>query len=148
MAIVLFSSCRFVGDKVSDVDFSKTYSVQITFNECVYNSEFSFDGDRLSFAYCDINENKDDIVTQINNSEYTVLYEDMVFTGEFADLPDAFLPKIIYNFFRVNGSVVTFTEYDYDNFSGVYETDISGNFFKFEMFRNSENSLFFSLSIN
>ncbi len=71
----------------------------------------------------------------------------MVFSGKTIDLPENFLPKMLYDFFKANGSVIVFTESNADESCFEYEFEVLGKFFEFNMFKKSEASLFFSLNI-
>ena len=116
LGILVLNSC-FSGNVLktaSEVDFSVTQNIQISFNDNIYNADISYNGNEFKLIYNDNCGAVSGTAVVMNGEQYTVTYNEMIFQGETDSLPQNCLPFIIYNFFRMNGSIITFADYNYD----------------------------------
>lgn len=123
---------------VSEVDFSQPVKVQIEYNEQVTDTVIKYDGINLELNYDNAKEAIGGAFVKISPQRYKITYTDLIFEGENSQLPDSFLPKIIYTFFKDNGNVLTAESYEETKgcYSGSFSVGTS--FLKAEVYE-SEN---------
>lgn len=122
LGILVLNSCSSgnVITKASEVDFSVDQNIQISFNDNIYNAVVSYNGREFELIYNDNCGAVSGTVVVMNGQQYTITYKEMLFQGETDSLPQNCMPFIIYNFFRMNGSIITFTDYNSDEKISTY----------------------------
>lgn len=104
LIFLLLSSCGKIGDdSISEVDMKKDLSVQITYRQISCDSILSFKNNVL---FIDITQNDkfpDGLSCEISKSGIVLYYSDMKKSYDYENVPDVFLPKILYEFFSLCG---------------------------------------------
>lgn len=142
---LLSSSCSVVNE-TSDVDFSENKKIQVSYNSLVFDAEIKFFGETLIFKYLDAPDSV--ISVELDSENYKIVYKEMVFDGKAKSLPDVFLPKIIYEFFNSQGSILSFSDFDEKSNCYVYSGEALNKALLFEAYKNLNEGYSYSLTIN
>lgn len=142
---LLSSSCSVVNE-TSDVDFSENKKIQVSYNSLVFDAEIEFFGETLIFKYLDAPDSV--ISVELDSENYKIVYKEMVFDGKAKSLPDVFLPKIIYEFFNSQGSILSFSDFDEKSNCYVFSAESSNKVLLFEAYKNLNEGYSYSLTIN
>lgn len=142
---LLSSSCSVVNE-TSDVDFSENKKIQVSYNSLVFDAEIKFFGETLIFKYLDAPDSV--ISVELDSENYKIVYKEMVFDGKAKSLPDVFLPKIIYEFFNSQGSILSFSDFDEKSNCYVYSGEALNKALLFEVYKNLNEGYSYSLTIN
>lgn len=145
LMLPVLSSCN-VASKTSDVDFSENKKIQVSYNSLVFDAEIEFFGETLIFKY--LNASDSVISVEMNNEDYKIVCNDMVFDGKTKSLPDVFLPKIIFVFFNSQGSMLNFSDFDEDGNCYVFSGEALNKALLFEAYKNLNEGYSYSLTIN
>lgn len=151
VAVLLFLTTACSGKSgdlrtVSEVDFSIPVKVQIEYNGQITDTVIKYDGTNLELNYSNEKEAVGGAFVKISSQSYKITYTDMVFDGDSTQLPDSFLPKIIYNFFNDNGTVLTAEFYDTAKKCYSASFSVGNSFLKTEIYENENgDSVLFSV---
>ncbi len=143
--LLVLSSCN-VASKTSDVDFSEDKKIQVSYNSLVFDAEIEFLGETLVFKY--LNASDSVISVELNNENYKIVCKEMVFDGKTKSLPDVFLPKIIFEFFNSQGSILSFSDFDEDGNCYIFSGEALNKTLLFEAYKNLNEGYSYSLTIN
>ncbi len=140
VCVLLFSSCSISETKAySEVDFTKTQNVQITYKQNVYNSRVTYSQGFLTISILDNASALDGIKYRINSDICEVSYLDVLHTFSTLKLPGGYLPVVLYGFiFDFSGVVVT-ESYDSDKNCLYVRRSVSDNFVTLEVYEHQNN---------
>ncbi len=134
------NSCKIpknILQSTSEVDFSTSQRVQISFNEHIYDSCVVLKNSKLEINFIDEKDLLDGAYICLSEDSYKITYKDMVFNGSFSELTPAFLPCVIYNFlFSFEGKIIL-DSYDKERLCYYVKKNINGYFVTFECFENN-----------
>ncbi|MGN0526674.1 MAG: hypothetical protein ACI4IF_04495 [Acutalibacteraceae bacterium] len=124
-------------NKPAEVDFTEPKSVQISYNGLILNATVSFNDNTMHFVYDDNNTS-----VIINSDFYDIEYMNLTYNGTTEEIPENFLPLIVYKFFYSHGSSFIIEKYNKETSSYILQESISDCFFDFECFVNGENKTY------
>ncbi|MGN1315589.1 MAG: hypothetical protein ACI4VW_00840 [Acutalibacteraceae bacterium] len=134
---VTLSSCNVTKNSLqvsSEVDFSEPKTVQITFNEHIYNTTVVFKNGKLELNFSDEKDLIGGAYVSIDSTNYKITYNDMVFEGEKTNLSNSFLPSVIYSFLNSFDGLITLDSYNKDLNCFYISLNTEGSFIVFESY--------------
>ena len=136
--LLLFSLCSCNSyNNTAEVDFKEPKAVQISYNGLVLNASVCFNDNTMHFVYEDNNIN-----VIINSDFYDVEYMNLTYNGNTEELPENFLPLIVYKFFCSHGSSFIIENFNKETSSYTLNENISNYFLNFECFIKDENKTY------
>lgn len=127
---------------VTEVDFSSTRKVQITFNEHIYDISVVYCNGKLELNFINEKDLIGGAYVSISSDSYKITYSDMVFEGETDSLSESFLPKIVYSFISSSQGAVVLDSFDEDKNCSFVTRDIDGYFVTLEAYKTDDNLTF------
>lgn len=128
-----------------DVDLSQTVKLQVLYNEHIYNTKVSYDGQNMHMSFEDDDAPYNGTQVKINSQSYNISYMDMKFHGELKSLVTSFMPVIVYNSFG-GKSILHFEEYDVNSECYILSQNASGCFLEYSAYtKNNEIYLYLEI---
>ena len=132
--------------RTSDVDFSSSQKMQISYNEYIYSTILVLKGNSLHIEFVDGENLLCGAAVQITKNNYKLNYNNMVFKGEKSQLVNSFLPCIIYDFLFSFEGKIQLDSYDNDKGCFFIKKEINGFFVTLECYETDEDN-YYSMEI-
>ena len=137
--LCLTASCNMQGGashKSSEVDFSVSKRVQVSFNKIIYNIYIT-SANGITEIIVDDSSSLNGLKSTFKGEEYKIEYNNMTFKGDISTLSDSFLPKVIYNLLTHFSDGIMLNSYD--DYKACYYTNVNINnyFITIEEYQNS-----------
>lgn len=142
MLFSVFQSCSktTVGITLLRVDLKNLTDVQLTYRQNVYNVKLSYNAGLLTVSFTDGSSCFCGVTYAVNSEVLEISYGDISKTVPIANLPNDFLPVLIYRFVSdFDGTVVTEDYNSRLNCSYVLR-NIGKNSVTFEVYQNGGNT--------
>lgn len=128
--------------RTSEVDFSVVQKMQITYNECIYNTTLVLNESNLTIDFIDGENLLCGANVLLTENKYEINYMDMAFRGEKTQLVTAFLPCIIYNFIFSFEDKIILDSYDKERECFYLKKNVNGYFITLECYETDDNKLY------
>jgi hypothetical protein len=126
----------------SDVDFSTPQKVQISFNECIYDTTIVLNNSRFEINFINEKNLINGAYVCLTETEYKIIYKDMVFDGEMNSLTNSFLPCVIHSFLRSFGGTILLDNYDKQRQCYFAKKTVNGYFITLECYETDVGKIY------
>lgn len=147
---LVLSSCKMPENILqisSEVDFSVSQNVQISFNEHIYDTTILYNNSKLEITFVNKKELLNGAVVSLDSEKYKIIYNDMTFNGETQTLSTSFLPNIILNFLSSFEEGVLLDSFDKERNCRYSKRTVNGYIVVMEAYEKEYNKTIYSLEI-